>query len=292
VTRAQAQAELLPLHKAIHTNDWQRDFIPVVNSMQDEFTILAGRNLHLTSVLLLAAVMLVLLIACLNVANVLLGRSVIRAPEFAVRAALGSGRARLIRQLLLESLLLAIPGGIGGILAALGAVRYFRYLNPIQLPIGASISISLPVLGFTAALTVLTALVFGIAPAWNGSRIDVAAGLRTAGRGAIYRGGRRITQTLIASEIALALVLLSGASLLMRSVLKMSAAPLGFDPAGLAVMSTTLPVERYKDQADRLRYYDDLTRKLAEIPGIDGAAIATAMPPYAAGNYYYCVINF
>ncbi len=187
--------------------------------------------------------------------------------------------------MLLESLLLAIAGGTGGILAAFGMVRYFRHVNPIELPVGASVSISLPVLLFTAALTMLTALVFGLAPAWNGSRVDVAAGLRTAGRGTIYGRGRRITRVLIAAEMAFALVLLSGASLLMRSVLNMSAAPLGFDPARLAVMSTTLPAERYKSPADRLRYYDDLKRKLDEIPGIDGAAIATAMPPYAAGNY-------
>jgi predicted permease len=115
--------------------------------------------------------------------------------------------------------------------------------------------------------------------------VDVAGGLRTAGRGAIYGGAGHIHRALIASEISLAVILLSGASLLMRSVLKMSAAPLGFDPAHLSIMSTTLPEQRYKNAADKLSYYDDLARKLNAIPGVEGAAMATAMPPYGAGNY-------
>ncbi|MGD1074005.1 MAG: ABC transporter permease [Bryobacteraceae bacterium] len=205
VTAAQAQAELAPLHKEIHKGDWQSDFTPVVNDLQDEFTFLAGRNLRATLRLLLVAVALVLLIACLNVANLLLGRSSIRTREFAVRAALGSGRARLIRQLLVEGLLLALMGGALGVLVAFALIRYFLVANPIDLPVGSNVSINMPVLVFTALLTIATALIFSLAPAWTGSRADVSGGLQAAGRGAIHVANRRLTQALIAAEISLSL---------------------------------------------------------------------------------------
>ena len=284
VTAAQAQAELTAIHKQIDQPDWQRDFTPAVNRLQDEFTFLAGRNLRATLGLLLGAVALVLLIACLNVANLLLARSSARAKEFAVRAALGSGRARLVRQLLVEGFLLAVLGGAAGVAVACGMVRYFVHANPIELPVGSDVSVSWPVLGFTALATIATALVFGVAPAWSGSRVDVNGGLRAAGKGAISGGGRRLTRALIAAEIALSLMLLSGASLLMRSVLKFSSVPLGFDPDRVMVASLPLPAERYPTDVDKRRFYRELRSRLAAIPGADGAALSSGIAPYGSGS--------
>jgi putative ABC transport system permease protein len=139
------------------------------------------------------------------------------------------------------------------------------------------------VLIFAALLTMATALIFDIAPAWSGSRTDVNTGLRTAGRGAIS-SGNRLTRALIAAEISLSLMLLSGAGLLMRSVLKFSTAPLGFDPDRVMVASLTLPPQHYAGAAEKLRFYDDLRTRLNAIPGASGSAIATTMPPYGSGT--------
>jgi putative ABC transport system permease protein len=284
VTAAQAQAELAALHKQIPQPEWRRDFTPAVDNLQDEFTFLAARNLRATLGLLLVAVALVLLIACLNVADLLLARSSARAREFAVRAALGSGRARLVRQLLVEGTLLAAMGGTAGVAIAVALVKYFLHKDPIELPIGSDVSVNVPVLMFTALVTMATALVFGIAPAWSGSRADVSAGLRSAGRGAISGGHRLLARVLIAAEIALSLVLLSGAGLLMRSVLKFGGADLGFDANNVLAMRSDLPAQRYAGPGDRLRFYEDVKTRLNAIPGVESAAAAANVPPYGAGS--------
>jgi putative ABC transport system permease protein len=284
VTVAQAQSELAALHKQISQAEWQRDFTPAVDNLQGEFTFLAARNLGATLGLLLVAVAAVLLIACLNVANLLLARSSARAREFAVRAALGSGRARLVRQLLIEGTLLAALGGIAGVAIAWAPVKYFLHTDPIELPIGSNVSVNLPVLMFTALVTMATALVFGIAPAWSGSRADLNAGLRSAGRGAISGGHRRLTRALIAVEISLSLVLLSGAGLLMRSVLKFGGADLGFDANNVLAMRSDLPARWYAAAGDRLRFYEDLKTRLNAIPGVEISTSAANVPPYSAGS--------
>ena len=285
VSAAVAQAELAPIHRSIHPSDWQRDFTPSVNGLQDEFTFLAGRNLRATLRLLLGAVVFVLLIACVNVANLLLGRLSARAREFAVRAALGSGSGRLIRQLLIEASLPAIMGGVTGLFIALACIRYFLHANPIELPIGSSVTMNIPVLAFSALVTMTAALIFGLAPAWRGSQAGVEHGLRNAGRGSIYAGNRRLTSALIALEISLSLVLVAGGSMLMRSVLKMGSAPLGFDPANVLAVNANLPAHRYSSAAEKIQYYDQLHARLTAIPGIESAAIAATFPPTGGGNY-------
>jgi predicted lysophospholipase L1 biosynthesis ABC-type transport system permease subunit len=190
-TVAQAQAELAALHKHIALTDPHRDFTPVVNNLQDDFMFMAASNLRTTLKLLLLAVVLVLLIACLNVANLLVARSAARAGEFAIRAALGCGRARFVRQLLIEGMLLAAMGGAAGVAIAIALVRYFIHTSPIELPIGSNISVNLPVLAFAVLVTMGTALIFGTAPVWSGSRAKLSADLRAAGRGATSGGARR-----------------------------------------------------------------------------------------------------
>ena len=277
VTAAQAQAELAALYKQIHKSDWQRDFTPTVNGLQNEFTFLAGRNVRSTLYLLLGAVALVLLIACVNVANLLLGRAWARRREFGIRAALGSSRARLIRQVLIEAIVLAAMGGAAGTFLAFTLVRYFVYANPVELPVGSDLTISLPVLGFTALLTIATSIAFGMMPAWSSSRAGDLK--RNAG------ANRRLNQALVAAEISLSPMLLAGAGLLIQSVLRMKTAPLGFNPDHVAVMSMNLPEKRYSGKEERLRFNAALLRNLAAAPGVEAAAIATSMPPYGAGNY-------
>jgi putative ABC transport system permease protein len=278
ITPAQAQAELSGIHAALHAGDDWRNFGPVVGFLQEELTWLAARNLRATLWILLGAVALVLLIACVNVANLLLGRSLLRERELAVRAALGGGRARLFRQLLTEGLLLSILGGAGGVWIAFGAVRYFRSVNPVELPVGSEVSIDGAALLFTFLVSALTALLFGAAPAWKASRADLNHALKSGGRGNV---SGRLGRMMVAAEMALSVVLLSGAGLLMESVLRMGSADLGFDPSRLVSASVTPPP--YGDAGARVSYYQKLKQGVAALPGVESATLASVVPPGSAG---------
>jgi putative ABC transport system permease protein len=284
VTPAQAQSELTALHTALHAHDsnGEKEFTPLVDGLQDQFTWLAGRNLRTTLAILFAAVFAVLSIACLNVANLLLGRSLARNREFAIRAALGSGRARLLRQLLTEAALLCFAAGALGLLLAFAAIRYFARVQPIELPVGSTISLSLPALAFTAAVSMLTAVVFGIVPGLTLSRGNVQAGLRATGPGAAP-GSQRLSRLLVAAEMALSVILLASASLLLRSVLSFGSAPLGFAVDGVVAANGSLPPQRYPEAERKAAFYDQLQRRLAGLPGIASAALASTLPPYGLG---------
>jgi len=282
VTPAQAQAELSAIHAAAHGGDEWREFGPAVSFLRDQLTWLAGRNLRTTLWILLAAVALVLLIACVNVANLLLGRSLVRGRELAVRAALGGGRLRLFRQLLTEGLLLATLGGAGGVWMAVGAVRYFRSVNPVELPVGAEVAINGPVLAFTLLVSALTALLFGAAPAWKASRADLNSAPKSGGRGNVSSSG--LGRAMVAAEMALSVVLLAGAGLLMESVLRMGSADLGFATTGLVSASIMLPDGPYRDADARIRLYRKLQQGVAALPGVEAAAIASSSPPDGAGT--------
>jgi predicted permease len=285
---AQAQAEVSALHAAVHRNDGkERDLVPTVHNLQEEFTFLADASLKTTLWVLLGAVTFVLLIACLNIANLLLGQAVARERELAVRAALGCGRRRLLRQLLTEGLLLASIGGALGVGVAFAAIRYLGAVQPVEMPIGARVEINWPVLAFTAAVSVLTAFLFGLLPAWRASRLDAIESLKAGGRGSVSNRPRRLTQALIAGEMALSLVLLAGAGLLMESVLNVDHEPLGFRPEGLAVTGVTLPANRYPDAASRLQFYDRMVSRL----GDRTAALTTGLPPYVSASSVMHISN-
>ena len=263
-TLAQAQTELTALHTALHQSDGkERVFAPVVGDLQQEFTWLAGRNLRTTLWILFGAVGLVLLVACWNVAGLLLGRGFARRRELAVRAALGGGRRRLFGQLLAEGLLLSGTGGVFGVLVAFGLVRWFRAMNPVELPPGADVHVSLPVLAFAAAASLGATLIFGLAPAWRASRVDLNEALKSGGRG-IAAGRHRLARLLVAAEMAGSVLLLAGAGLLMESVLRMRAAPLGFDPDHTFRARIALGMEYYPKPEQRVQFYDTL---LARLPG-------------------------
>ena len=283
VTVAQAQTELTALHTALHKNEgwYERDITPVLYNMQSEFTWMAGRNLRTTLWALLAAVGLVLLIACLNVANLLLGRSLMRQREMAVRAALGSGQGRIIRQLLVEGLVLSMTGAAIGTLVAFGAIRYFTATNPVELTIAARVAIDPAVLIFTLVLSIATSLVFGLAPAWKASRVDLNETLKSAGRGSVTgRGQQRLAKAMLTAQMAVSVVLLAGAGLLMESVLRMGSAQLGFATDHVLTTSIVLPPGRYSGDTQRAGFADELNRRLDALPGVAGVALSSGLPPF------------
>jgi putative ABC transport system permease protein len=228
---------------------------------------------------LLGAVGFVLLIACANVANLLLARATARHREVAVRAALGAGRGTLVRQLLTESILLSLVGGVGALaLAALG-LKALAALQPDGIPRMDEVSIDGTVLLFTLAVAVLTGALFGLAPALKVSRADLQSTLRQGGRGAVGdAGGRRVGRALIVTEFALALMLLVGAGLLLRSFARLTQVDPGFDPANVLTAEVFLPPAQYPSDTARVAFLEALEARLTAVPGVRSVGATTAIP--------------
>lgn len=289
VSLASAQAELTAIHQGlIHQlppKAWIYEITPVIYELQSEFTWLAGRNLHSGLLVLFAAVALVLLIACLNVANLLLGRAGERERELAIRAALGSGRRRLVRQLLTENLLLALLGALLGTVLTVAAVAYFRAANPVELPPGSVVAVNGRVLAFTSVVAILTGLLFGLFPAWKASRADVEEVLKQSRRGVtrnlLSQPGARL---LVVMETALSLILLVTAGLLVQSLARLGSAPLGFNPDHLLTARIDLPKSGYSELHAKVDFYRALISNLRATPGIRGVALSTWLPLGGGGN--------
>jgi putative ABC transport system permease protein len=230
--------------------------------------------------LLLAAVGFVLLIACTNVINLLLARSLAREREIAIRTALGAGRGRLIRQLLTESLLLAASGGLLGLAFAVGWVRLLKGLIRAELPTWIAIDPDWRVLAFTLAVSLITGLIAGLAPALQASKPDLNELLKEGAKGS--QGGRQgLRKTLIVAEVALAMVLLIGAGLLVKSFLRLQQTDLGFNPDNLLTMRVALPWRKFNDQQgpERQRqFYKQLLERLSALPGVETAALTSNLP--------------
>ena len=233
-----------------------------------------------TAVLVLfGGVSLVLLIACANVASLLLSRALGRKREIAVRMAVGATRGALIRQLLTESLILALLGGVLGALLSSWGTRALAKLAQGTLPRAAEIRTDVGVLLFTLGISVFAGFVFGLMPALQVSRPDLNMVLRTEGRGAT--GGRRhnaLRNLLVVSQVALSTVLLIACGLLVRNFVQLSAASPGFDPHRLLTLGITLPPARYPDAARRVAFFDELLRQVRALPEVRGAAGTTALP--------------
>lgn len=277
VTLAQVQAELRGLYRAIHADQETRDFEPVVYDLHGEFTFLAGRTLRVTLLLLFGAVLLVLLIACVNVANLLLARLADRRRELAVRAALGSGQGRLVRQVLTEGLILSGCGAVLGVAFAWAAVRYFRSANPIELTIGAEVAINWPVLGFSIAMAIATTLIFALLPALRAARVDLIQHLKTGGRGSV-QGRHGWAKAAVAFEIALSFLLLISSGLFLTSALRMGSEHLGFSPDNVLTARISLPPFRYSTGEQRTLLYDRLLERLERMPGASGVALTSRIP--------------
>jgi putative ABC transport system permease protein len=227
--------------------------------------------------LLLGTVGLVLLIACANVATTLLARGEERRTELAVRAALGAGRGRLVRQLFVESALLGIFGGASGLLLAAWLVRILRSLDGLALPGRETIAVDATVLAFTCALALLTPLLFGLFPSLQASRADLRDVLAEGGRSAAP--GRAVVRVaLVIGEVAIALVLLVASALLVRSFVHVTSIDPGFDPAGVVTADLAVPLDKYPDAAQAARFYATLTERLRGLPGVTAAGAATQLP--------------
>ena len=234
---------------------------------------------------LTAAVGFVLLIACVNLANLLLSRSAARRREMGIRSSLGAGRGRLIRQLLTESVLLAALGAAVGLALAWAGTRLLVNLSPNILPRATEIALDARALGFTAAIAVLTGLLFGLAPALHMAKTDLMAALREGGRGnAIGFRRNRLRSVLVVGEVALALVLLSGAGLLMRSFYHLQSMDPGFDPHGMLTFRTNLPGAKYKTDEAQAAFYTRALERIRALPGVSAAGAAQIFP--LAGDDY------
>jgi len=231
--------------------------------------------------MLLGAVMFVLLVAAVNLASASLARGTARGREMAIRLALGSGRRRLVRQLLTESTMLAIVGGVMGVGAAAWLVRVLVRLAPVSIPRPASIGLDSTVLGFAIAVSVLTGLLIGLLPALLGSDVSPALALG-GGRGTVGDAKTALRRVLIGAEVALALMLLAGAGVLLRSFGRLVGERPGFDAHGVLVADLALPSSRYADAASRQAFYDGLLDRVRALPGVDIAA-ATNTPPLSFG---------
>jgi predicted permease len=239
-----------------------------------------GAEIRIIFLSLMGAVAFVLLIACANVANLLLARSAERAREIAVRVSLGATRLRIVRQLLVESLLVAVIAGVLGFVLSLGGIRWFdANTQDVGKPYWMEFSLDGIVFAFMAAVCLGTALLFGLAPALHVSRTDVNEVLKEGARGG--SGGvraRRWAGALIVGEVALTLVLLSGAGFMMRSFMSLYSLDLGIDPDGLITTQVYLPLTKYPEPPGQLAVYDDLLTRLDGVAAIEAATVATAMP--------------
>src|SRR5580692_2126432 len=227
---------------------------------------------------LAAAVGFVLLIACVNLANLLLARSAVRRHEIGIRGALGAGRARLVRQLLTESMLLAALGALGGLALAWAGTRVLSSLSNDILPRASEIAVDGHVLAFTAAIALFTVVLFGLAPAVLMAKTDVNSALRAGGRGSSIGFRRnRLRSVLVVGEVALSIVLLSGAGLMTRSFYHLRSIDAGFDPHGVLTFSTDLPEAQYKEQ-QQIEFYDRALERIRALPGVSAAGAGWTFP--------------
>ncbi|MBA2339771.1 MAG: ABC transporter permease, partial [Pyrinomonadaceae bacterium] len=231
-------------------------------------------------VALLGAVLFVLLIACANVANLLLARSVSREKEMAIRAALGAGRARVIRQLLTESVLISLAGGALGVLLAMWGIDLLVTAIPEQMPFWVRFDIDARVLLFTLAVSLLTGIIFGLVPALQASKPDLQASLKEGSRSATEGGRRnRLRSLLVVSEIALTLVLLIGAALMMKSFMRLQKVAPGFDPKNVLTLQLWVQGPQYERDEGRVRsFYSGVVERIKALPGVQAVGAVSMLP--------------
>ncbi len=228
--------------------------------------------------LLMAAVGFVLLIACVNVANLLLARAESRHREFAVRLALGAGVKRMVRQFVAEGFVLVSIATILGVALAFGGLKILLLFAPDSVPRTEEIGVGLPVLAFTVAVAVVAVFLFGLAPLAQVSERNLANWIRGAGQRAIRGGGQTLRKGLVIAEIALAVILVIGSGLMIRAFWKLQQVHTGFDPAGVTSFSLNLPNVKYK-APERQQFVDTLEQKLSSIPGVANVSVASGIPP-------------
>jgi len=287
VTRAAAEAELAAIQARIMPEApanlksllGSLASEPDVLDLKSNFTWLAGRNLRTGLWVLLGAAGLILLMACVNVANLLLGRAIERDREMAVRSALGSSRVRLFRQMLTEAAMLALAGATCGVLLAAALLAWFRAVNPVELPPGNEVALDWRVLLFSAAIGIAASLVFGVLPAWRSSRTDPVTSLRGGPNQTAYGPAQRAAQILVVVQVALSMVLLSETGLLIESLVKLTKTPLGYRTDHVLTAWVNLPGAHYLDAGARSRFAAALERKLSSLPGVRKVALGSSFTP-------------
>jgi putative ABC transport system permease protein len=276
-TLGTAQAEMHTFAenlKHANPNQFAPDWTLKVRSFDD----LTSGTIRPTLLILLGAVGFVLLIACANVANLLLARAATRIKEIAIRAALGAERRALVRQLLTESLVIALAGGVLGVLLAEFSVKSLVALNP-NLPRAGEVGIHVPVLAFALGISLLTGVIFGLMPALHASRTNLQDTLRDGGRmGTADMAGRTLRRCLVIAEVALALTLLIGAGLTLQSVARLQRVNPGFDATHLLTFDLSLPKVEYPTDTVRAQFGDRLMAQLDATPGVKVAGLVNAMP--------------
>ena len=282
VDMASAQQELIALHQHVleesPAGSWVTQITPIIRDLREEFTWMAGRNLRVSVLTLCGAVALLLLIACLNVANLLQVRCDHRQREQAVRSALGSGRSRLVRYLLIESLLISSAGALVGLLLASAAVRFFNVTNPVELPPGNPVQVNLSVFVFSVGLAILTAFLAALIPASRVLRVDLNEGLKQSARASV--GSARAANGFVIGQAALSMILLAAAGLTLESMMKLSAVPLGLQPQHVLAAQIALPGNSYSTLEKRSAFYSNVLNAIAALPGVQKVALCSAVGPY------------
>ena len=280
VTLEQADADVSAIAGRIRDKDKRdRTFTIDVVSLVESVV----GNVRVAVLVLLGSVALVLLIACANVANLLLTRATGRQKEVAVRTALGASWQRLVAQLLTESVLLGVLGGIAGLAIAYGALQVVRTTNPGNIPRLEAIALDGTVLAFTFAVSILTGILFGAVPALRAVRVDLSTAMKAGGRNTQGEGGfgssrRRLRSLLVVAEVAISLMLLIGAGLLVRSFIRLQNVSPGFEPEGVMSLRVGTSTRQFADRNAAMAFYGPLGDALADVPGVTSRGAVTALP--------------
>ena len=297
ITLARSQADMTAIagRLALEYPDTNKQLGVVVVPLKDQIVGNTGTAL----LVLLAAAGCVLLIACANVANLLLAKSASREREMAIRTAMGAARGRLIRQMVTESVLLSIAGGTLGLVLARLSMRVLTALIPMGLPGSTEPSIDGRLLAFTLGISLLTGIVFGFAPALETTNPEICEKLKEGGRAGVGGQRRRFRDALVVAEVALALILLVSAGLLLQTLRNLHAIDAGFNPGNILTLSTRLPSPKYAAHLKRVAYYNAVVEKVRALPGVVSAGFTSNLPftsqgytssfliegrPYAAGT--------
>jgi predicted permease len=280
VSLAQAQSDIDGIANRIRVKDKRdRTYGMTVMGLQEQVVGDVKRAL----LVLLGSVTLVLLIACANVANLLLARAAAREKEIAIRISMGAGWQRLVRQMLTESVLLSLLGGIAGIGLAELAIRLVRAINPGNIPRLDDISINAPVMAFTFAVSLVTGVLFGLAPSWRAARTDLNSSLKSGGRSGQGDGGIQISRhhlrgLLVVSELAFSLMLLIGAGLLVRSFVHIQQVPPGFNSDHVLTMQVSASGKKYRDSKVAVQFLQDVEDHVSRLAGVKTQGLVTVLP--------------
>lgn len=279
-TREQAQSEMDELNQEYQRgNPGRPDVDPNQKVIVRDLRQHVVANYRSAVLVLVGAVGFVLLIACANVASLLLSRALGRRKEFAVRAALGASRSALIRQLIIESLSLAIISGACGILLSQWATSMLASVTLDNLPSLTGVRVDLPVLGFTVVISLTSGILFGMTPALQFSKPDLNAVLRDEGRGSTGTRRRNHARSfMVVLQVALSMMLLVGSGLMIRSFARLDAVRLGFDPANVLTMRMVLPPAKYGTPRQQIAFYNQALKAVQALPGVEAAAISSALP--------------